>query len=78
MDRDVRRGPDEADGRHLVGERHGLEAEARECIGEDTGTFDRDSRNTFLVDPNIADQDTTTLTPDMLTPDRPLVSSPVM
>ncbi len=55
-----------------------LEAEARECIGEDTGTFDRDSRNTFIVDPNIADQDTTTLTPDMLTPDRPLVSSPVM
>ncbi|MFO0607838.1 MAG: hypothetical protein U0324_32035 [Polyangiales bacterium] len=55
-----------------------LEAEARECIGEDTGTFDRDSRNTFIVDPNIAEQDTTTLTPDMLTPDRPLVSSPVM
>lgn len=56
----------------------GLEAEARECIGEDTGTFDRDTRQSVLVDPNIAEQDTTTLTPDMLTPDRPLVSSPVM
>jgi hypothetical protein len=56
----------------------GLEAEARQCLGEDTGTFDRDSRNILLVDPNIAEQDTTTLTPDMLTPDRPLVSSPVM
>jgi hypothetical protein len=56
----------------------GLEAEARQCIGEDTGTFDRDTRLTLLVDPNIAEQDTTTLTPDMLTPERPLVSSPVM
>lgn len=56
----------------------GLESEARQCLGEDTGTFDRDSRNILLVDPNIAEQDTTTLTPDMLTPDRPLVSSPVM
>lgn len=54
-----------------------LEAEARECIGEDTGTFDRDTRNTISIDPNIAEQDTTTLTPDMLTPDRPLVNSPV-
>jgi len=55
-----------------------FEAEARQCIGEDTGTFDRDTRLTLLVDPNIAEQDTTTLTPDMLTPERPLVSSPVM
>ena len=55
-----------------------FEAEARQCIGEDTGTFDRDTRLTLVVDPNIAEQDTTTLTPDMLTPERPLVSSPVM
>lgn len=57
---------------------HGLETEARACIGEDTGTFDRDTRLTLIVDPNIAQQDTTTLTPDTLLPERPLVTSPVM
>ncbi len=55
-----------------------LEGEARACIGEDTGTFDRDTRLTLIVDPNIADQDTTTLTPDTLLPERPLVTSPVL
>ena len=55
-----------------------LEGEARACIGEDTGTFDRDTRLTLIVDPNIADQDTTTLTPDSLLPERPLVTSPVL
>lgn len=52
--------------------------EARQCLGEDTGTFDHDTRLTVVVSQNIASQDTTTLTPDMLLPDRPLVSSPVM
>ncbi len=56
----------------------GLEGEARACIGEDTGTFDRDTRLTLIVDPNIAQQDTTTLTPDTLLPERPLVTSPVL
>jgi hypothetical protein len=55
-----------------------LSNEAQQCIGEETGTFDTDSRVTFLVDPNIAEQDTTTLTPDMLLPERPLVASPVL
>lgn len=56
----------------------GLLAEARQCIGEDTGTFDRGTRVTTLIDPSIAEQDTTTLTPDTLLPERPLVTSPVM
>ena len=56
----------------------GLEGEARACIGEDTGTFDRDTRLTLIVDPNIAEQDTTSLTPDTLLPERPLVTSPVL
>ena len=55
-----------------------FEAEARQCIGEDTGTFDRDTRVTWLVDSNIAEQDTTSLQPDMLLPERPLVTSPVL
>ncbi len=55
-----------------------LESEARACIGEDTGTFDRDTRLTLIVDPNIAEQDTTSLTPDTLLPERPLVTSPVL
>lgn len=56
----------------------GLLAEARQCIGEDTGTFDRGTRVTTLIDPAIANQDTTSLTPDTLLPERPLVTSPVM
>ena len=55
-----------------------LENEARQCIGEDTGTFDRGTIVTLRVDPNIAEQDTTTLTPDVIVPERPLVASPVM
>lgn len=55
-----------------------LENESRQCIGEDTGTFDRGTIVTLRVDPNIAEQDTTTLTPDVIVPERPLVASPVM
>jgi hypothetical protein len=55
-----------------------LETEARACIGDEAGTFDRDTRITLVVDPEIAEQDTTTLTPDMLLPERPLVTSPVL
>lgn len=55
-----------------------LTEEARQCLGEDTGTFDQSSRVSVVVNPDIAEQDTTTLTPDMIMPDRPLVMSPVM
>lgn len=56
----------------------GLEVEARQCIGEEASTFDDRTRISILIDPNIAEQDTTSLTPDMLLPERPLVTSPVL
>lgn len=56
----------------------GLEVEARQCIGEGSGTFDRGSVVRVSVAATIPTQDTTTLHPDSLSPERPLVSSPVM
>lgn len=56
----------------------GLEAEARQCIGEGNGTFDTGSVVTVRVDRSIPTEDTTQLRPDTLAPERPLVSSPVM
>lgn len=56
----------------------GLEAEARQCIGEGMGTFDQGSVVQVRVSNSITDQDTTSLQPDSLAPERPLVSSPVM
>ncbi len=55
-----------------------LEGEARQCIGEGNGTFDQGSVVQMRVSNNITEQDTTTLRPDSLAPERPLVSSPVM
>lgn len=56
-----------------------LEGEARQCIGEDTGTFsDRQTTVRVTIDPNIPTQDTTALTSESLAPERPLVASPVM
>lgn len=56
-----------------------LETEARQCIGEETGTFDPTRTViTVRVDPNITQEDPTQLTPDSLAPERPLVTSPVM
>lgn len=56
----------------------GLEVEARQCIGEGNGTFDTGSVVTVRVDRSIPTEDTTSLRPDTLAPERPLVSSPVM
>ncbi len=56
-----------------------LETEARQCIGEETGTFD--PTRTVLrvtIDPSIPEEDPTQLTPDSLAPERPLVTSPVL
>ncbi len=55
-----------------------LEGEARQCIGEGNGTFDQGSVVQMRVSNAITEQDTTTLRPDTLAPERPLVSSPVM
>ena len=55
-----------------------LEVEARQCICEGNGTFDQGSVVQMRVSNNITEQDTTTLRPDSLAPERPLVSSPVM
>lgn len=56
-----------------------LEAEARVCIGEETGTFDPlRTVITVRVDPNITTEDPTQLPPESLAPERPLVTSPVM
>jgi hypothetical protein len=56
-----------------------LETEARQCIGEDTGTFDPTRTViTVRVDPTITESDPTQLTPDSLAPERPIVTSPVM
>ena len=56
-----------------------LETEARQCIGEETGTFDPTRTViTVRVDPTIPEEDPTQLTPDSLAPERPLVTSPVM
>lgn len=60
------------------GRSSGLENEARQCIGEGNGTFDQGSVVQMRVSNNITEQDTTTLRPDTLAPERPLVSSPVM
>ena len=55
-----------------------LETEARQCIGEETGTFDPTRTViTVRVDPNIPEEDPTQLTPASLAPERPLVTSPV-
>lgn len=56
-----------------------LETEARQCIGEETGTFDPTRTVvTVRVDSTIPEGDPTQLTPDSLAPERPLVTSPVM
>lgn len=56
-----------------------LETEARQCIGEETGTFDPTRTViTVRIDPNIPEEDPTQLTPDSLAPERPLVTSPVL
>lgn len=55
-----------------------LEIEARQCIGEGNGTFDQGSVVQVRVSNGITEQDTTSLRPDSLAPERPLVSSPVM
>jgi len=56
-----------------------LETEARQCIGEETGTFDP-TRTVIgvTIDPSITEEDPTQLTPDSLAPERPLVTSPVL
>ncbi len=56
-----------------------LETESRQCIGEETGTFDpTHTVITVRIDPNIPVEDPTQLTPASLAPERPLVTSPVM
>ncbi len=56
----------------------GLRGEAQTCVGEEAGSFDRGTVVTLRVDPSITDRDTTSLAPDNLAPDRPLVTSPVL
>lgn len=60
------------------GRTSGLGVEARQCIGEGNGTFDQGTVLGVRVSNSIPTQDTTSLTPDNLAPERPLVSSPVM
>lgn len=55
-----------------------LEGEARQCIGEGAGTFDTGTRVLTTVNNSITDRDTTQLQPDNLSPERPLVASPMM
>lgn len=55
-----------------------LEQEARQCVGEGGAGFGNLGTVVNVVTNGITDQDTTTLRPDSLTPERPLVSSPVM
>lgn len=56
----------------------GLEQEARQCIGEGAGTFDQGTQVQVRVSNGITEQDTTELRPDSLSPERPLVTSPLM
>jgi hypothetical protein len=55
-----------------------LENQAHQCVGEDTNTFENTASTRMFVSPEIPQSDTTTLTPETLAPDRPLVTSPVM
>jgi hypothetical protein len=54
-----------------------LEAEARQCIGEEAGGFGEGTVVTVRVNPNIAAEDTTRYPVSPISPERPLVPSPV-
>jgi len=55
----------------------GLEAEARQCIGEEAGGFGEGTTITVRVNPNIPVQDTDQYPVDPVTPERPLELSPI-
>ena len=54
-----------------------LEAEARQCIGEEAGGFGEGTTVSVRVNPNIPTQDTTQYPVEPITPERPLVTSPI-
>lgn len=56
----------------------GLEAEARQCVGEDASAFGEGTRITLQVNPSIPEQDTTVYPVDPTLPERPLIPSPTM
>jgi hypothetical protein len=54
-----------------------LEAEARQCIGEEAGAFGEGTTVTVRVNPNIPEQDTTQYPINPVVPEVPTVLSPV-
>ena len=54
-----------------------LEAEARQCIGEEAGAFGEGTTVSVRVNPNIPEQDTTQYPVNPVVPELPTVLSPV-
>jgi hypothetical protein len=55
----------------------GLEAEARQCIGEEAGGFGEGTTVTVRVNPNIPNQPTDEYPVEPVVPERPLEPSPI-
>ncbi len=55
----------------------GLEAEARQCIGEEAAAFGEGTTVTVRVSPNIPEEDTTNYPSNPVVPEVPTVLSPV-
>ncbi len=55
-----------------------LDAEARQCVGEEASGFGRGTTLTVQVNPNIPQRDNAYYPADTYTPERPLTTSPVM